>query len=71
MEHTIEKLKNPLVMIENGKTTITNGYAFIDKCGGCIILVYGEGRRDSMSKYLSGNTDELHLKYGIIDLTHM
>jgi hypothetical protein len=70
MEYTIEKLKNPLVLIDNGKELTTNGYAFIDKCDRCIIIVYGEGRRDSMSKYLSGNTDELHIKYNCIDLTH-
>ena len=70
MEHTIEKLKHSVVFEENKKDIIMNGYAFIDKCGRCIIIVYGEGRRDSMSKYLSGNTDELHIKYGIIDLTH-
>jgi 6-phosphogluconolactonase/glucosamine-6-phosphate isomerase/deaminase len=70
MEHTIEKLKNQISFVEDKKTITMNGYAFIDKCGNCIIIVYGEGRRDSMSKYLSGNTDELHIKYSIIDLTH-
>lgn len=29
-----------------------NGYAFIDKMGHCIIIVYGEGKRDSLAKYL-------------------
>jgi hypothetical protein len=70
MEHTIEKLKPSLSFYEDKKEIIMNGYAFIDRCGKCIIIVYGEGRRDSMSKYLSGNTDELHIKYQCIDLTH-
>lgn len=29
-----------------------NGYAFLDIQGNCIIIVYGENRRDSLSKYL-------------------
>ena len=71
MKHTIEKLKEPFTFIDEHKKTVSiNGYAFMDECGGCIIIVYGEGRRDSMSKYLSGDTDELYIKYGIIDLMH-
>jgi hypothetical protein len=69
MIHTIEKLKEPLTFVDDHKKTISvNGYAFMDEFGRCIIMVYGEGRRDSMSKYLSGDTDELHIKYHTIDL---
>jgi hypothetical protein len=61
MKHTIQKM--------NGKDADNlSGYAFLDESGNCIIIVYGEGRRDSMSKYLDNNTDPLHLKYSIINL---
>ena len=53
---------------ENKKVIKLNGYAFIDGNGHCILIVYSEGRRDVMSKYLNGDTDELGIKYKIIDL---
>ena len=69
MNHTIEKLKEPFTFMENnGKPTSLNGYAFIDEHGRCIIITYGEGRRDQMSKYLSGPTDELHIKYQCVNM---
>jgi hypothetical protein len=68
MTYTIEKLKHSVVFEENKKLIVMNGYAFIDEYNRCIIIVYGEGRRDSMSKHLSGDTDELHIKYKCIDL---
>jgi hypothetical protein len=69
MKHTIEKLKNPLVILDdNRKPITTNGYAFVDEYGGTIIIVYGEGRRDAMSKYLSEDGDLLNIKYKIISL---
>ena len=62
-------MKNPLVILdENRKTTSTNGYAFIDDCGSTIIIVYGEGRRDGMSKYLIEDGDLLKIKYKIMPL---
>ena len=68
MKHTIEKLKNKLEYTE-GKTVVSsNGYAFIDECGGCIIIVYGEGRRDAMEKYLNDDGDILKIKYKIVYL---
>jgi len=68
MEFTISKMKTPLVVIENKKQYKLNGYAFINSVGGCIIIVYGEGRRDSMAKHLKGDTNEFSLKYNIVDL---
>ena len=69
MKHTIVKMKQPLVFLnDNRKEVTTNGYAFIDEWGGTIIIVYGEGRRDDMSKYLSNDGDLLRLKYKCIDL---
>ena len=68
MKHTIEKLKNKLEYTE-GKTVVSsNGYAFIDERGGCIIIVYGEGRRDAMEKYLNDDGDILKIKYKIVYL---
>ena len=68
MNHTIEKLKNKLEYTE-GKTVVSlDGYAFIDESGGCIIIVYGEGRRDVMEKYLNEPGDILKIKYKIVYL---
>jgi hypothetical protein len=52
-----------------GKSVISlNGYAFMDEYGCCIIIVYGENKRDAMSKYLTEDGDLLKIKYKIIDL---
>jgi hypothetical protein len=61
VKHTIEKMK---VQDVDG----LSAYAFLDESGNCIIIVYGEGRRDSMSKYLDSDKDPLNLKYKIFDL---
>jgi len=53
---------------ENKKKFSLDGYAFMDSSGHCIIIVYGEGKRDTMSEYLDSNKDPLGLKYNIIDL---
>jgi hypothetical protein len=53
---------------ENKKEIIMHGYAFIDEWGGTIIIVYGEGRRDDMSKYLSSDGDLLKIKYKCYEL---
>jgi hypothetical protein len=64
MKHIIEKMKRPLVFLnDNRKETTINGYAFIDEWGNTIIIVYGEGRRDDMSKYLNADRDILNIKY--------
>jgi hypothetical protein len=68
MKHTIEKLKEKLTIIIDNKPISYTGYAFIDESGHCIIIVYGESRRDDMSKYLNSDSDPLGLKYKIIDL---
>lgn len=56
------------VLDDKGKLIKINGYAFIDECGSCIIIVYGEGRRDGMSKYLNSEGDPLGIKYKCIKL---
>ena len=69
MKYTIENMKEPLTfMLDNRKTISTNGYAFIDEWSGTIIIVYGEGRRDDMAKYLTNDGDLLRLKYKCIML---
>lgn len=69
MKHTIEKMKHPLAFQnDKGKKTTVTGYAFIDEDGGTIIIVYGEGLRDEMSKYLSSDGDKLYLKYSVVNL---
>jgi len=44
---------------ENKKWISLNGYAFIDKWGHCIIIVYGEKKRDLLSEYLSEKIDNV------------
>lgn len=68
MKHTIEKLQHKLEYTE-GKTIVSlTGYAFVDESGNTIIIVYGEGKRDVMSKYLNEDGDVLHIKYKIMPL---
>jgi hypothetical protein len=57
-----------VILDDNRKPITTNGYAFIDENGNTIIIVYGEGKRDDMSKYLSEDGDVLKLKYKVIKL---
>lgn len=69
MKFTIEKMKSPLTFLDDKKKEIKlNGYAFIDESGHCIIITYGEGYRDLMSKYLSNKGDQLHIKYHCFNL---
>lgn len=69
MKHTIVKMKEPLVyQNDSRKSVIMNGYAFIDEFGSTIIIVYGEGLRDDMSKYLDSNRDPLKIKYKCYDM---
>jgi hypothetical protein len=69
MKHTIVKMNHKFEYTENKVFISLDGYAFIDENGGTIIIVYGEGRRDDMSKYLSSEGDPLGLKYKIITLS--
>lgn len=43
MNYTIEDINNP----------IGNGYAFMDECGHCIIIVYGEKLKKDMITHLN------------------
>ena len=70
MKYTIENMKQPLTFLTDDKKVIsTNGYAFIDECGCTIIIVYGEGKRDGMAKYLDEDGDLLMIKYKCVKLT--
>ena len=69
MKFTIEKMKHTLSFTDENKKDIElNGYAFIDEFDYTIIIVYNEGKRDVMAKHLSSDTNELNLKYKIIQL---
>ena len=69
MKHTIEPMGHQLEIYEDKKMHKLNGYAFIDEHGSCIIIVYSENRRDSMSRYLDEeNNYSLGLKYKTISL---
>jgi len=54
MKHTIRKMRNKIEYYDYDlkKLVSHNAYAFIDVDGRCIIIVAGEKRRDSLSKYL-------------------
>ena len=59
----------PLEIVDDkGKLIKINGNALMDEFGRCIIIVYGEGRRDAMSEYLNSDSDPLGIKYKIINL---
>ena len=62
MKYTIEPM-DPWKFEENGKIVSLNGFAFMDEYGKCIVIVYGERRRDAMKKYFDSDTNELKLKY--------
>jgi len=68
MKFTIENMPPLIVLDEKGKEVKLNGYAFMDECKHCIIIVYGEGRRDAMSKYLNDDGDPLGIKYHYVNL---
>lgn len=70
MQHTIEKMPPLEIVDDKGNLIKINGYAFMDEYGSCIIIVYGEGRRDAMSKYLNSESDPLGIKYKYVDLWH-
>jgi hypothetical protein len=55
MNYTVQNMKEPLVIIIDKKEISLKGYAFIDEMGHCIIIVYGENRRDSLMKLLDTN----------------
>lgn len=49
MKQTLE------ILDENNKKNSLSGYAFIDEWGGCIMIVYGEKKKELLAKYLSEN----------------
>lgn len=44
------------------------GYAFLDKFGGCIIITWGENRRDFLIKQLNSENNSLGIKYNVYKL---
>lgn len=68
MKYRIHNMSEPFVFYENKKKISLNGYAFLDEFGKCFIIVYGEGRKNTLKKYLEDPADELHVKYQYVDL---
>jgi len=54
-------MREPFIFFENKKEIRLIRYAFIDEMGKCIIIVIGEGRRNSMKISLSDPTEEEEL----------
>jgi len=53
MTYSISKLKERTAVIKDNKVTdYLTGYAFIDECNHCAIIVYGERSMKFMKKYL-------------------
>ena len=48
MKYTIQTMETILVFDDKE----LKGYSFIDEWGHCIIIVYGESKRDLIKKYL-------------------
>ena len=70
MKFTVKEFDNKLIFInEKKKITSLQGYSFHDEYDNCIIIAYGETRRDFLIEHLSGNTNELKLKYKYITLS--
>lgn len=60
---------NKLEYYEGNSLISLNGYAFLDEFGRCIIIVYGDSRRDQISKYLNDELDiKMNIKYNIFNL---
>lgn len=54
MKHTIVPMKQKIeILDENNKKISLTGYAFIDDWGFCIMIVYGEKKKELLTKYLS------------------
>ena len=53
MKHTVVNMNHKLEYVDENKNKISiNGYAFLDERGHCMIIVYGESKRDALSQYL-------------------
>ena len=56
MKYTIENTKYELEVLNEKKKLITSkGFAFMDEEGKCMIIVYGNGHKDTMINYLENN----------------
>lgn len=53
MEFTINKTSTLTILDEKRNLVEKNGYAFMDRHGRCIIIVYSENKKDLVSEYLS------------------
>ena len=63
MKFNVNKFDHVMVIVDQHKRESSHqGYKFTDEHGNCIMIVYGEGRRDSFIEYFNNKGDELHLK---------
>ena len=55
MKHTVKKFDRKLPIFDDKHKKIgeSQGYSFLDERGNCIIITYGEGRRDLISDYFN------------------
>ena len=52
MRFTIVNMNHKYEFVEKNKKYLYNGYAFMDEMNHCMIIVYGENKRDSLIQYL-------------------
>ena len=52
---TVKSTKHRMVFVTEEKKKISyEGYAFLDRFGHCVIIAYGESKRDDVAAYLEG-----------------
>ena len=53
MFYTIRDTKHRMVFVTEERKKISyTGYAFLDSFGHCVIIAYGESKRDDVERYL-------------------
>lgn len=59
MKYTITDISYRYEFVDDKKKKHSyKGYAFMDESNHCMIIVYGENKRDLMIEYLLENSDE-------------
>jgi hypothetical protein len=54
MHFTVKKMEGKVAFVNEDKRRVwLNGYAFLDECGHCIIIIYGEDRKKDVEKYFN------------------
>lgn len=65
MIHTIKKFDSKMPILDENRKKIgeSQGYSLTDEKGRCIMIAYGEGRRDQLSEYLNNPENKLGYHY--------